>query len=455
MQDLAKVTGEVTKGLIAQAVLPLLKRIDELETMLLEIPAGAKGDTGEAGTPGEMGQQGIKGDPGHPGEKGEPGTSVTVDQVMPELKAYLQNAIDIMPLAKDGNDGRDGKSMTIDDIRPLLESAHDKAVLDLERRAQGVLHDAINRLPVPKDGKDGKDGHSADPEAVAKSVIDRLDLRGGKGDIAKICRELVVSEVAKIPVPKDGKDADPVSEKAIFDAVRVYLHEHPVKDGKDGEVTDKQVAKAVTLYLKAHPIQAAKDGEPGRDVTDEQVSKAVARYISENPPQDGKSVSAADVLPDLVAQVEKAIDALPVPQDGTSVTLEDIKPLIESHLAEWALDFEKRAQETLQKAIDRMPAPKDGKDGLSLEDFEFDLAEDGRSFTMAFVGGDHRIERTFRFPSMQYRDVWKEGESYDVNDVVTWDGSMWICRKPTKGKPGQYNKEWRLAVKRGRNGKST
>jgi hypothetical protein len=406
MQDLAKVTGEVTKGLIAQAVLPLLKRIDELETMLLEIPAGAKGETGEAGTPGEMGEQGIKGDQGHPGEKGEPGTSVTVDQVMPELKAYLQNAIDIMPLPQDGNDGHDGKSITIDDIRPLLESAHDKAVLDLERRAQGVLHDAINRLPIPKDGKDGKDGQSADPEAVAKSVIDRLDLRGSKGDIAKICRELVVSEVAKIPVPKDGKDAEPVTEAQIFDCVRTYLDQNPIpvpKDGRDGV--------------------DGKEGTNGKDGNDGVNGKDGVNGVN------GK--------------------------DGTSITVADILPLLKSMQAEWQLDFEKRGQDSLQKIADRMPKAKDGRDALDLDDFEFSVCEDGRTITLALMRGEYRKEKSIHFPVPLYMDIWKEDRSYDIGDCVTYDGSMWMCRKPTKGKPGQYNKEWRLAVKRGRNGKST
>jgi hypothetical protein len=85
---------------------------------------------------------------------------------------------------------------------------------------------------------------------------------------------------------------------------------------------------------------------------------------------------------------------------------------------------------------------------------EIEISDDGRTVTFAFVVGEDRIERSFNIPSIQYKDIWKEG-FYEINDVVTYDGSMWICRKPTKNKPGQYTKDWRLCVKRGRNGKST
>jgi hypothetical protein len=54
---------------------------------------------------------------------------------------------------------------------------------------------------------------------------------------------------------------------------------------------------------------------------------------------------------------------------------------------------------------------------------------------------------------LRYKGVWKAG-GFDVGDVVTMDGSMWVALKTTDTKPGEYAKEWQLAVKRGRNGKS-
>src|SRR5690625_3473077 len=50
-------------------------------------------------------------------------------------------------------------------------------------------------------------------------------------------------------------------------------------------------------------------------------------------------------------------------KDGTSVSLEDVEAMLSGKMAEWALDFERRAQGVLERAVDRMPKPADGKDG--------------------------------------------------------------------------------------------
>jgi integrin beta 3 len=54
-----------------------------------------------------------------------------------------------------------------------------------------------------------------------------------------------------------------------------------------------------------------------------------------------------------------------------------------------------------------------------------------------------------------YQDVWQP-KAYAIGDCVTWDGCSWIARAVTleNDKPGE-SLSWRLAVKRGRNGKST
>ncbi|MBS0339802.1 MAG: collagen-like protein, partial [Proteobacteria bacterium] len=45
-------------------------------------------------------------------------------------------------------------------------------------------------------------------------------------------------------------------------------------------------------------------------------------------------------------------------RDGKSVSLDDMAPLIESMHAKWALEWERRAQDTLSKAVDSIPAPR-------------------------------------------------------------------------------------------------
>jgi hypothetical protein len=314
------------------------------------------------------------------GDPGKDGTSVTAEDVLPELKSEVARLVADFPAPKDGKDGidgKDGKSITAEDVRPIIEQEQARLALDFERRAQDILHRAIERIPPGRDGidgRDGKDGQDADPEAVAAKVIERLDLKGTRTDLKKLCKELVDKEVSRFEPPKDGADG---------------------KDGRDA--TDAQVADAVAAYIKAHPVR------------------------------DGK--------------------------DGQSITPEQIKALLDERAASWELDFEKRAQAALEKAIDRMPKPRDGKDGIGFDDFSWEFDGERTLRALSRVNGEER-EHKFILPIVIDQGVYKDGQDYARGDGVTWGGSFWISQveKP-KGKPGQFNKDWRLAVKRGRDGK--
>jgi hypothetical protein len=59
-----------------------------------------------------------------------------------------------------------------------------------------------------------------------------------------------------------------------------------------------------------------------------------------------------------------------------------------------------------------------------------------------------------RVPAMMYRGVYREGETYEHGDTVTWGGSLWHAGAGVEGKPGEPGaKGWTLAAKRGRDGK--
>lgn len=95
---------------------------------------------------------------------------------------------------------------------------------------------------------------------------------------------------------------------------------------------------------------------------------------------------------------------------------------------------------------------RDGRDGFDLEDFDIEAGEDGRTATLKFQRGDNVHRYELEFPVMIYRGVWKDGE-YRTGDVVTWGGSLWHCDEKTGAKPDSANSGWRLAVKKGRDGK--
>ncbi|THJ30946.1 hypothetical protein E8K88_16400 [Lampropedia aestuarii] len=237
----------------------------------------------------------------------------------------------------------------------------------------------------------------------------------------------------------------------VLDAVR------PLK--AEIEELRKQLAEAkqtvatqafVREQIKALPVP--KDGAPG---------------------QDGKAVSIEEVDKLVEARVKAAIAAMPAPkdgadgkdgapgQDGKTVTLEEIDSLVAEKSARWELDFERRAAATLEKAIDRMPKPKDGTDGkdgrdgvdgLGFDDLQAEY--DGeRGITLKFTKDDRVKSIALAMPVVIDRGVYKEGADYVTGDGVTWGGSYWIAQQATKAKPDSQNSGFRLAVKKGRDGK--
>jgi collagen type III alpha len=146
-------------------------------------------------------------------------------------------------------------------------------------------------------------------------------------------------------------------------------------------------------------------------------------------------------------------------RDGTSITIEDVKGMLEAAQATWALEFERRAGDQLSRFLDRIERPKDGtngQDGLGFD--EITVEHDGeRTFTFVGRRGDV-VKQLGRgvVPVVLDRGVWKSGRSYEKGDGVTWGGAFWIAQKETTAKPGEDGPrvdDWRLAVKKGSEGK--
>lgn len=77
-----------------------------------------------------------------------------------------------------------------------------------------------------------------------------------------------------------------------------------------------------------------------------------------------------------------------------------------------------------------------------------------RTFVQTITMADGReIQSEFKIVgSLMYREVYLTGSSYEMGDVVTYDGSMWVALRDTSAAPGK-SPDWRLAVKRGQDGK--
>jgi integrin beta 3 len=98
---------------------------------------------------------------------------------------------------------------------------------------------------------------------------------------------------------------------------------------------------------------------------------------------------------------------------------------------------------------------KDGDHGatFTLDDFDIVQGDDGRTFKFCFTHGAEMHSFEFSFPVVLDRGVWKEG-TYEHGDAVTWGGSLWIAQRSTDAKPDAADSGWRLAVKKGRDGRA-
>lgn len=99
---------------------------------------------------------------------------------------------------------------------------------------------------------------------------------------------------------------------------------------------------------------------------------------------------------------------------------------------------------------------RDGVDGLGFDDLE--VTHDGaRTVTFTFTKGDRVKAFPIHFPVQIYRGVYQDdGMGYEAGDVVTFGGSQWVAKRDTSAKPEEHgaDRDWQLAVKRGRDGKT-
>lgn len=173
----------------------------------------------------------------------------------------------------------------------------------------------------------------------------------------------------------------------------------------------------------------------------------------------------------------------PQGEKGESLTPEDIAPLIFSEVT--------RAVETagevfIAKAAERaamlVPKPMDGRDGrdglpglagmkgadglngkdgrdgldgLGYDDLTEELDDGGRTVFRRYVCGERVKEFRHTTSTILDRGVFTSERSYAVGDAVSFGGSLWIAQRQTETseRPGETNDAWRLAVKRGRDGK--
>lgn len=268
--------------------------------------------------------------------------------------------------------------------------------------------------------------------------------------------------VAAIVKDYCGKAIAPIQERLTALEKRQPEKGDKGDPGERGAIGEKGLAGESIKGDKGDAGERGEKGEPGKDGRDGVDGKDGRDGV------DGKSITLDDVRP----VVDDFLKSIPLPQngrdgerglDGKSVSVDDVLPHFQQAFDKWALDFERRAQDIHTRLLATFDKPKDGRDGvdgkngadgLGFEDFR--VEHDGeRSFSFIFERGDQRKEFAFTVPVVLERGVWKSDRTYDRGDAVTGDGSYWIAQKDApQGKPG-HSPDWRLAVKKGRDGKGS
>jgi hypothetical protein len=279
-------------------------------------------------------------------------------------------------------------------------------------------------------------------------------------------RSIIDESIGALPAPRDGTsvtvaDVEPLVAAAVARAVADLP---PAQDGASVTIEDVRpliAAEAERAVSALPPVNVALPVEAA-------VAAAVAALP---PPVDGKSVTLAEVEPVIASAVAAAVAALPAPADGKSVTLADLDPVVAASVARAvaALPIAKDGIGLAGAMIDRTGSlvvtltdgklcelgrveGKDGEPGLGFDDMAFEQTGE-RTARLKFVRGEQVKTFDLTVPAVIDRGVFKEGQEYTAGDAVTFGGSLWIAQKDTGQKPDGPDTGWRLAVKKGRDGR--
>jgi hypothetical protein len=295
----------------------------------------------------------------------------------------------------------DGKAFGVE-IVGVVKSHVERTVAPLLAKID-ALEKQIREMPVPKDGIDGK-----------SITFD---------DVAPMIAEEVVKAVGQLRIPEDGKSIEPAAVQAMVDAA--VAAKPPAEKGKDADPAE------TAAMIKA------------------EVERAVAALPA---PQDGKSVTLDDLRP----VIAEAVAAIPVPKDGQPGKDGrdglDVVKFIRDERGHLNGILRDGTTVDLGEYVGKDGAPgiagKDGIDGVGFDDMSCEIRDDG----VYLVWEKGEVVKEARLPIPMDRGVYKEGQTYRAGDAVTWGGSLWIAQGETTEKP-DLSKDWRLSVKRGRDGK--
>lgn len=276
-------------------------------------------------------------------------------------------------------------------------------------------------------------------------------------------------EAFRVELSKDLADRDSLlkdSAAEILKSVQPDLAEIVraaaalVAPGKDGASVDPaDLQRLVAEEVKKLP--APTDGlsvtvDDVRPLIDEQVAEAVSQIPPAEPGKDGESISPDQIRAMIDDAVSRAVTQLQLPSDGApgrdALDIEILPEIDEAksyvrgtyakHLGGLWRTFERttglKGWECIVEGIAALRIEQNGERGIK---------------AIAQLSSGVVQEASMAIETMIYRGVFTP-EAYAKGDTVTWGGSLWHCDEQTSDKPGEPgSKGWRLAVKKGRDGK--
>jgi hypothetical protein len=329
-----------------------------------------------------------------------------------------------------------------DQVIVAVKGYTSKALAELASRLD-QFETKLAAIPAPLKGEQGPPGEKGEPGERGdqgppgekgdrgESVVGERGEKGSQGERGERGE----------PGPS-GEKGDPGKEGRPGDLGPPGERGEIGPDGKPG-LNAYEVAVSLGFEGTVHDWMKSLDGKSG---------------------EPGTSVTPEQVLPELREELQKAIAAIPIPKDGKdgapgvngkSVTIEDIRPLFDSAMAGWELDFERRGMDLIQRTLDRIEKPKDGENGrdcIDLATFDVQVEDDFRTWRVSAKAGEQLIERTVHVAVPVFQGVWKVGDEYKRGDIVGFGGSAFIAKRDTTAKP-ETDDSWQMFVKRGRDGK--
>lgn len=94
----------------------------------------------------------------------------------------------------------------------------------------------------------------------------------------------------------------------------------------------------------------------------------------------------------------------------------------------------------------------DGKDGLSLDSFEFEYLPESHEIRMKASAAGRVKELRYPAGGIRPAGYWREGTKAQAGEAWVHDGSLWIAKTATDVKPESRSEDWIIAARKGRDG---